>query len=66
VNGTIAGAGWVLALLEAALLSDTLTSETLHALAEEATATALISQTHDRIEGVKALVEGRAPEFTGD
>jgi 2-(1,2-epoxy-1,2-dihydrophenyl)acetyl-CoA isomerase len=157
VNGTTAGAGWMLALLadlvvaaegarwthvfarrgmvphagdpfflprvlpfhrllEAALLSDTLTSETLHewgavnrlvpadqvettarelaerlasgptrslgqtkrlyrrslvsdmatAFAEEATATALISQTHDRIEGVKAMLEGRAPEFTGD
>jgi 1,4-dihydroxy-2-naphthoyl-CoA synthase len=33
--------------------------------AEEAAATALISQTSDRIEGVKALLEGRKPDFTG-
>ena len=156
VNGTTAGAGWMLALLadlvvaaegarwihafarrgmvphagdpfflphvlpfhrllEAALLSDALTSETLHewgsvnrlvpadevertagelatrlargptkalgltkrlyrrslvsdmttAFAEEAAATALVSQTADRIEGVKALLEGRRPDFTG-
>ena len=156
VNGTTAGAGWLLALLadiviaaegarwthvfarrgmvphcgdpfflpklipfhrlmEIALLSDTITSETLgewgvvnrvvpadelessaselaHRLAEgptrslgmtkqlyrrslvtdmdtafgeEASATALISQTHDRVEGVQALVEGRRPDFTG-
>ena len=157
VNGTTAGAGWMLALLadlvvaaqgarwthvfarrgmvphagdpfflprvlpfhrllEAALLSDTLTSETLYewgavnrlvpaveveskarelaeqlasgptrtlgqtkrlyrrslvsdmatAFAEEAAASALISQTHDRIEGVKAMLERRPPEFIGD
>jgi 2-(1,2-epoxy-1,2-dihydrophenyl)acetyl-CoA isomerase len=157
VNGTTAGAGWMLALLadlvvaaegarwthvfarrgmvphagdpfflprvlpfhrllEAALLSETLTSETLHewgavnrlvpadevettarqlaarlaagptrslgqtkrlyrrslvsdmatAFAEEATATALISGTHDRIEGVKSMLENRPPRFTGD
>ena len=156
VNGTTAGAGWMLALLadlvvaaegarwihafarrgmvphagdpfflprvlpfhrllEAALLPDTLTSETLHewgslnrlvppeevertagdlasrlaegptkslgltkrlyrrslvsdmatAFAEEAAATALVSQTADRIEGVQALLEGRRPDFTG-
>jgi 2-(1,2-epoxy-1,2-dihydrophenyl)acetyl-CoA isomerase len=156
VNGTTAGAGWMLALLadlvvaaegarwthvfarrgmvphagdgfflprilpfhrlnEVALLSDGVTSETLHdwgvinrlvppdeveatarelaerlaagptrslgmtkrlyrrslvsdmttAFAEEASATAMISQTNDRIEGVKALVEGRRPDFTG-
>lgn len=156
VNGTTAGAGWMLALLadlvvaaegarwthafsrrgmvphagdpfflprvlpfhrllEAALLSDTLTSETLYewgsvnrltsideldrtagdlatrlaagptkalgltkrlyrralvsdmstAFGEEATASALVSQTRDRIEGVQALLEGRRPEFTG-
>jgi 2-(1,2-epoxy-1,2-dihydrophenyl)acetyl-CoA isomerase len=35
------------------------------AFGEEATATALISQTADRIEGVEALVEGRRPRFTG-
>lgn len=156
VNGTIAGAGWMLALLadlvvaaegarwthvfsrrgmvphagdpfflprvvpfhrlnEAMLLSDTLTSETIaswgcinrlvpadaveptarelaHRLAagptrslgiskqlyrrsltnnmetmfyEEADATALVTQTSDRYEGVKALMEGRPPQFTG-
>ena len=156
VNGTTAGAGWMLALLadlvvaaegarwthvfarrgmvphagdpfflprvlpfhrlnEAALLSDTLTSETLAswgvvnrlvppdaveatarelaerlaagptrslgltkrlyrrssvmdmttAFGEEADATALISQTEDRLEGVRSLVEGRPPRFTG-
>ncbi|HEY8217533.1 MAG TPA: enoyl-CoA hydratase/isomerase family protein [Acidimicrobiia bacterium] len=102
-------------LLEAALLSETLTSETLHAwgavnrlvppadvertagelatrlaagptkslgvakqlyrralvsdmataFAEEAAATALVSQTHDRIEGVQSLLDGRRPDFTG-
>ena len=157
VNGTTAGAGWMLALLadlvvaaegarwihvfarrgmvphagdpfflprllpfhrllEAALLCETLTSETLHewgavnrlvpadlvettalelaqrlargptrslgvakrlyrrslvsdmatAFAEETAATALISQTHDRIEGVRALVERRDAVFTGE
>jgi 2-(1,2-epoxy-1,2-dihydrophenyl)acetyl-CoA isomerase len=156
VNGTTAGAGWMLALLadlvvaaegarwihafarrgmvphagdpfflprvlpfhrllEAALLSDTLTSETLHgwgsvnrlvpaaelertagdlaarlaagptkalgltkrlyrralvtdmatAFGEEASASALVSQTRDRIEGVQSLLEGRRPDFTG-
>jgi 2-(1,2-epoxy-1,2-dihydrophenyl)acetyl-CoA isomerase len=156
VNGTTAGAGWLLALLadlvvaaegarwahvfarrgmvphagdpfflprvlpfhrlnEAALLGETLTSETLHewgavnrlvpaasveatareladrlaagptrslglakrlyrrslvsdmatAFSEEAAATALVTQTDDRIEGVQALVEGRPAKFTG-
>jgi 2-(1,2-epoxy-1,2-dihydrophenyl)acetyl-CoA isomerase len=156
VNGTIAGAGWMLALLadlvvaaegarwthvfsrrgmvphagdpfflprvlpfhrlnEAMLLSDTLTSETLASWGcvnrlvpaeeveataldlaqrlaagptrslgiskqlyrrsltnnmetmfyEEADATALVTQTSDRYEGVKSLMEGRPPEFTG-
>ncbi|MDQ3148267.1 MAG: enoyl-CoA hydratase/isomerase family protein [Actinomycetota bacterium] len=156
VNGTTAGAGWMLALLadlvvaaegarwshvfarrgmvphagdpfflprvlpfhrlnEAALLSDTLTSETLAAwgavnrlvaaeaveatarelaerlaagptrslgltkrlyrrssvsdmvtaFVEEADATALISQTEDRMEGVRSLLEGRPARFTG-
>jgi 2-(1,2-epoxy-1,2-dihydrophenyl)acetyl-CoA isomerase len=156
VNGTTAGAGWMLALLadlvvaaegarwthvfsrrgmvphagdpfflprvlpfhklnEAAMLGETFTSETLHewgavnrlvpaddveatarelaqqlatgptrslgqakrlyrrslvsdmatAFAEEAAATAMVSQTVDRIEGVKALIEGRRPVFTG-
>jgi 2-(1,2-epoxy-1,2-dihydrophenyl)acetyl-CoA isomerase len=157
VNGAVAGAGWMLALLadlvvaaegarwthvfarrgmvphagdpfflprvlpfhrlnEAALLSDTLTSETLHAwgavnrlvppddvepttrelagrlaagptrslgltkrlyrrslesdmatlFAEEGTATALLTQTADRQEGVRALLEGRPATFTGE
>jgi 2-(1,2-epoxy-1,2-dihydrophenyl)acetyl-CoA isomerase len=157
VNGTVAGAGWMLALLadlvvaaagarwthafsrrgmvphagdpfflprllplhrlnEAAMLGETLTSETLHSwgavnrlvpadaveataaelagrlaagptrslgmtkrlyrrslvtdmatsFGEEAAATALISQTSDRLEGVKALIEGRRPTFTGN
>ncbi|MGQ0826271.1 MAG: enoyl-CoA hydratase/isomerase family protein [Actinomycetota bacterium] len=157
VNGTVAGAGWMLALLadlvvaaegarwvhafarrgmvphagdpfflprllpfhrlmEAALLSDALTSETLHAwgavnrlvaaedvdatagelaqrlaegptrslgltkrlyrrslvsdmataFSEEAAATALVSQTDDRAKGVRSLLEGRRPDFTGN
>src|SRR5215211_652114 len=33
---------------------------------EEADATALLTNTHDRVEGVKALMENRPPEFTGD
>jgi 2-(1,2-epoxy-1,2-dihydrophenyl)acetyl-CoA isomerase len=156
VNGTVAGAGWMLALLadlvvaaedarwihafarrgmvphagdpfflprllpfhrlmEAALLSDALTSETLHAwgavnrlvaaddveatagelaarlaagptrslgltkrlyrrslvsdmataFSEEAAATALVSQTDDRAEGVRSLLDGRRPKFSG-
>jgi 2-(1,2-epoxy-1,2-dihydrophenyl)acetyl-CoA isomerase len=156
VNGTVAGAGWMLALLadlvvavegarwthvfarrgmvphcgdpfflprllpfhkllEAALLSDPLTSETLAewgavnrlvppdaledtaaelanrladgptrslgvtkrlyrrslvsdmatAFGDEANAAALVSQTNDRVEGVRAFMEGRAPKFTG-
>jgi 2-(1,2-epoxy-1,2-dihydrophenyl)acetyl-CoA isomerase len=35
------------------------------AFAEEAAATAMISQTDDRIEGVRSLLEGRAPNFRG-
>jgi 2-(1,2-epoxy-1,2-dihydrophenyl)acetyl-CoA isomerase len=157
VNGTVAGAGWLLALLadlvvadvdarwthvfsrrgmvphagdpyflpriipfhrlaEIALLSDTLTSATLYewgivnrcveggevlptalelaqrlaqgptralgltkrlyrrslssdmatSFEDERNATALISTTNDRVEGVRSLIEGRAPEFTGD
>ena len=156
VNGTVAGAGWMLALMgdlvvaaegarwvhafsrrgmvphagdpfflprllplhrlnEAAMLGETLTSETLHAwgvvnrlvpadqveataaelagrlaagptrslgltkrlyrrslvsdmataFGEEAAATALISQTADRLEGVRSLLESRRPDFTG-
>lgn len=33
--------------------------------AEEADATALVSQTEDRQEGVKAFQENRPPNFTG-
>lgn len=40
-------------------------SDMATAFAGEAFATALVSQTHDRQEGVQALLEGRAPEFTG-
>lgn len=36
------------------------------ALREEFDATALLSQTHDRAEGMKAWVERRPPQFTGD
>lgn len=43
-----------------------LVSDMATAFAEEAAAAALISQTHDRIEGVRALVERRDPAFTGD
>jgi hypothetical protein len=35
-------------------------------MAEESAATAMLSQTHDRIEGVQALFEGRRPSFTGE
>ena len=33
---------------------------------EEADATALITQTEDRQEGVRAFLEGRTPDFTGN
>jgi 2-(1,2-epoxy-1,2-dihydrophenyl)acetyl-CoA isomerase len=36
------------------------------AFAEELTASALLSLTHDRVEGMKAFVEGRPPQFTGE
>ena len=42
-----------------------LVSDMATAFAEEATATALVSQTRDRIEGVQALIEGRRPDFSG-
>lgn len=42
-----------------------LVSDMATAFGEEATATALVSQTQDRIEGVQALIEGRQPDFTG-
>jgi hypothetical protein len=34
--------------------------------AEEAAATAMISQTQDRMEGVKSLIEGRKADFIGN
>jgi len=43
-----------------------LVSDMVTAFAEEAAATALVSQTHDRIEGVQSLVEGRPAAFTGE
>lgn len=42
-----------------------LVSDMATAFGEEAAATALISQTADRVEGVRALLEGRRPDFTG-
>ncbi len=42
-----------------------LVSDMATAFAEEASATALISQTNDRQEGVRALLEDRRPDFTG-
>jgi enoyl-CoA hydratase/carnithine racemase len=33
---------------------------------EEADASALLTQTEDRHEGVRAFLEGRPPEFTGN
>ncbi len=42
-----------------------LTSDMATIFAEEADATALVSQTEDRQEGVKAFLEGRPPNFTG-
>jgi 2-(1,2-epoxy-1,2-dihydrophenyl)acetyl-CoA isomerase len=42
-----------------------LVSDMATAFAEEAAATALVSQTHDRQEGVRALMERRRPDFTG-
>jgi len=47
-------------LYRRSLVSDMATS-----FGEEATATALVSQTNDRLEGVKSLLEGRPPNFTG-
>jgi 2-(1,2-epoxy-1,2-dihydrophenyl)acetyl-CoA isomerase len=42
-----------------------LVSDMTTAFAEEAAATAMLSATHDRVEGVAALMEGRRPDFTG-
>ena len=43
-----------------------LVSDMATAFGEEAAATALISQTADRVEGVQALLENRRPTFTGN
>jgi 2-(1,2-epoxy-1,2-dihydrophenyl)acetyl-CoA isomerase len=40
-------------------------SDMATSFSEEAAAVALVSQTDDRLEGVRSLVEGRAAEFTG-
>jgi hypothetical protein len=48
-------------LYRRSLVSDMATS-----FGEEAAATAMISQTQDRMEGVKSLIEGRKAEFIGD
>jgi 2-(1,2-epoxy-1,2-dihydrophenyl)acetyl-CoA isomerase len=42
-----------------------LVSDMTTAFAEEAAATAMLSATRDRVEGVAALMEGRRPDFTG-
>jgi 2-(1,2-epoxy-1,2-dihydrophenyl)acetyl-CoA isomerase len=42
-----------------------LVSDMTTAFAEETAATAMLSQTSDRVEGVTALLEGRRPNFTG-
>ena len=41
-------------------------SDMATAFAEEQTTSALLSLTHDRVEGMQAFVEGRAAEFTGE
>ena len=43
-----------------------LVSDMATCFAEEAAATALLSQTHDRIEGVQSFIEGRRAVFTGE
>jgi 2-(1,2-epoxy-1,2-dihydrophenyl)acetyl-CoA isomerase len=43
-----------------------LTNDMATMFTEEADATALITQTGDRQEGVRAFLEGRPPEFTGN
>ena len=48
-------------LYRRSLVSDMVTS-----FAEESAATALLSNTHDRIEGVESLMEGRPAVFTGE
>lgn len=43
-----------------------LSSDMATSFEDERNATALISTTGDRVEGVRSLIEGRSPEFTGD
>lgn len=43
-----------------------LVSDMATAFGEEAAATALVSQTADRLEGVRSLLEGRRADFTGN
>lgn len=43
-----------------------LVSDMQTAFGEEAAAVAMVSQTHDRIEGVRSLIEKRPPSFTGE
>jgi 2-(1,2-epoxy-1,2-dihydrophenyl)acetyl-CoA isomerase len=67
--GELAGrlaAGPTLSLGQARrLYRRSLVSDMTTAFAEEAAATAMLSQTRDRVEGVAALLEGRRPDFTG-
>ena len=41
-------------------------SDMATAFAEEQATSALLSLTHDRLEGMQAFMQGRAPEFTGE
>jgi 2-(1,2-epoxy-1,2-dihydrophenyl)acetyl-CoA isomerase len=41
-------------------------SDMATAFAEEQATSALLSLTHDRLEGMQAFVQGRVPEFTGE
>lgn len=59
-DGPTRSLGLTKRLYRRALVSDMATS-----FGEEAAATALISQTEDRSEGVRSLLEGRRPTFTG-
>ena len=60
-DGPTRSLGQTKRLYRRSLVSDMATS-----FAEEAAATALVSQTHDRIEGVQSLLEGRRADFTGE
>lgn len=60
-SGPTRSLGMTKRLYRRSLVSDMATS-----FAEEATATAMISQTQDRMEGVKSLIEGRKADFIGD